>query len=681
MNIPIMKINQKHKFLDKKLSFGAKIGGFLKDFGSLLLFIIIVGFYVLHIGIHWLLKPRRFTPVILSGGLQLKLETIYARIMSIIDPEPKKSFNRSYLIELSLKNMRAKKTRTMVTMGGMAIGIAFIVFLVSVGYGLQNMVVSRVARLDELKQTDVVPGLSADLTLTDETMTKFSAITNVKDVLPVIAVVGKISYQNSVSDMAVYGVTTDYLKNSAIQPIRGKIFDNANMVTMIDSKQGQVAGVSTASQTQAIGDTVGDLDFVIEPSSWLRVRESASPKGKLLGYTRRVEGKQSGVEVIGEYYLVDAKDEKILLDAEGNKVSKWVKTKVPLWEKKTCNTTENAACEDGSYLPVISNQDSQEQVEGYIAEVSMDVRLTGNSGNVLGVTTDNTTGSLPIVNIASESATTLEQQKKVLEISKEAKRLAVVNRSTLQVLNLTEAEAVGKKVSLTFVVVGDLIADQKEKIESAPSEYTIIGVTPDEGTPMVYVPFIDLRSLGITKYSQMKIIVNDTGSLAKVRATVEAGGYGTISVADTVAQIDKLFASFRLVLAILGMVALSVAALGMFNTLTVSLLERTREVGLMKAMGMKSSEVKDLFLTESMIMGFFGGVIGLVAGTLIGKILSLILTAFSLVKGVGTVDISFVPPIFVFAVLVLSVVVGILTGYFPAKRATKISALNALRYE
>jgi len=119
----------------------------------------------------------------------------------------------------------------------------------------------------------------------------------------------------------------------------------------------------------------------------------------------------------------------------------------------------------------------------------------------------------------------------------------------------------------------------------------------------------------------------------------------------------------------------------MFNTLTVSLLERTREVGLMKAMGMKSSEVKDLFLTESMIMGFFGGVIGLVAGTLIGKILSFILSAFSLVKGVGTVDVSYVPPVFIFTVLVLSVVVGILTGYFPAKRATKISALNALRYE
>lgn len=681
MKIPTMKINQKHKFENNRVSFGAKIRLFFSGLSSLLLFIVIVALYVSHIGIAWLLKPRRFTPRFLSYGFKSKYESFHTKVMSLIDPEPKKSFNRSYLIELSLKNMKAKKTRTMVTMGGMAIGIAFIVFLVSVGYGLQNMVVSRVARLDELKQTDVVPGLSADLILNDETMAKFKAITNVKDVLPVIAVVGKISYQNSVSDMAVYGVTTDYLKNSAIQPIKGKIFDNANNVSMVVNNQGQVNGATTENQTFAIGDTIGDLDFVMEPSSWLRVRDSASPKGKLLGYTRRVEGKQTGVEVVGEYYLVDTKDEKTLLDADGNKVGKWVKTTVPLWQKKPCDVAENAACEEGSYLPMLNDQDGQEQVEGYIAEVSMDVRLTGNSGNVLGITTENTTGSLPVVNIASESATTLEQQKKVLEISPEAKRVAIVNRSTLQILNLSENEAVGKKVSLTFVVVGDLIADKTEKIESAPSEYTIIGVIPDEGTPMVYVPFIDLRSLGITKYSQMKLIVADTNSLAKVRATVEASGYGTISVADTVAQIDKLFASFRLVLAILGMVALSVAALGMFNTLTVSLLERTREVGLMKAMGMKSSEVKDLFLTESMIMGFFGGVIGLVAGTLIGKILSLILTAFSLVKGVGTVDISFVPPIFVFAVLVLSVVVGILTGYFPAKRATKISALNALRYE
>jgi ABC-type antimicrobial peptide transport system permease subunit len=119
----------------------------------------------------------------------------------------------------------------------------------------------------------------------------------------------------------------------------------------------------------------------------------------------------------------------------------------------------------------------------------------------------------------------------------------------------------------------------------------------------------------------------------------------------------------------------------MFNTLTVSLLERTREVGLMKAMGMKSVEVRELFLTESVIMGFFGGILGLFLGICLGKLLSLTLSAFSLIKGVGFVDISYAPLAFVFLVVMLSVLIGILTGYFPARRATKISALNALRYE
>lgn len=657
-------------FKKARVSFLTKVKMFFKNFLNLFLFILVVATYVLHQSFGWLLS-RRLTPKFLKNKLKLWLDKIYDKIMAIIDPELPKSFNRSYLIELSLNNMKVKKTRTMVTMGGMAIGIAFIVFLVSLGYGLQNLVVSRVARLDELKQADAVPGLTTGLALNDQTLAKFGDISNVVVTMPVIAVVGKISYQNSVSDMAVYGVTTDYLKNSAIQPVRGKIFEDGNNISV--KQEGQVAGVITEKENYSIGDEVGEVDYEIEPSMWLRVREDASPKAKLLGFTRKIEGIQSGVEIIGENYL----------DKENNEVNKWVKTTVFLWQKISCDVNVEVTCEDGNYIPMITDEEGQEQKTGYIAELSMKVVSTKASGTqVLGLTTeDNNSGSLPIVNIASESAIIEQQQNKIIEISSEAKRVAVVNQSVLQVLNITENEAVGKKVSLSFVVVGDLITDQKEKVESAPVDYTIVGVIPDSGTPMIYVPFIDLRSLGVTNFSQIKLIVTDTNSLAKVRATIEASGYGTVSVVDTVTQIDKLFVSFRLVLAILGMVALIVAALGMFNTLTVSLMERTREVGLMKAMGMKSNEVKELFLTESMIMGFFGGIIGLVAGIIIGKILSLILTAFSLVKGVGAVDISFVPPIFVLMVLLLSVIVGILTGYFPARRATKISALNALRYE
>jgi len=86
-------------------------------------------------------------------------------------------------------------------------------------------------------------------------------------------------------------------------------------------------------------------------------------------------------------------------------------------------------------------------------------------------------------------------------------------------------------------------------------------------------------------------------------------------------------------------------------------------------------------LTESMIMGFFGGVLGIVVGVVLGKLAGLGLSFFAIFKGVGFVDISYVPISFVLVIIFLSLLVGIATGIYPAKRATKISALNALRYE
>jgi putative ABC transport system permease protein len=131
----------------------------------------------------------------------------------------------------------------------------------------------------------------------------------------------------------------------------------------------------------------------------------------------------------------------------------------------------------------------------------------------------------------------------------------------------------------------------------------------------------------------------------------------------------------------MGMVALIVASLGMFNTLTVSLLERSREVGLMKALGMTTAEVQQLFLTESVIMGTGAGVFGLLVGYLLGKTLSLVLSTMAVFKGEGFLDISHIPFTFVVTIMILSTLVGIFTGIFPARRSKKISALDALRYE
>jgi len=595
-----------------------------------------------------------------------------------LDKADKSGVSKLYLIEISFKNMAAKKTRTMVTIGGMAIGISFIVFLVSVGYGLQQLVISRVARLDELKQAEVVPGLSADLSLTDETLAKFKQITNVSDVLPLIAVVGRVSYQNSVSDLAVYGATADYLRYSALQPVKGKLFDS-NTTSFDTSKMPGVAGVSTTTHT--IGEEIGDVALSIESGAFLKVRENPSLTAKIIGYTKRVEGNTEGVEVWGEgFESIDEVGRAGETD-EGESLGRWVMSNYLLWDKISCDPEETGDCENGGYM--VSRDDDNVQVTsgGYVAELAMSVTPQEEITHILGVSTEESDGSLPVVEVASESAVLNQQNVEQVEVKSSAEKQIVVNRSVLQLLNISENEAIGKQIDLSMVVVGELLDDPNKRIESAPLMYTIVGVIADEGTPIIYVPFIDVRSLGVNKFSQAKVIVNDTSELSKVRTTIESAGYGTVSVADTVAQIDSLFVNFRLLLSILGMVALSVAALGMFNTLTVSLLERTREVGLMKAMGMKSDEVKSLFLTESMIMGLYGGILGLILGLLIGKVVSIVLSALSIVKGVGYVDISYVPPAFVIVVLFLSLLVGILTGYFPAKRATKISALNALRYE
>jgi ABC-type antimicrobial peptide transport system permease subunit len=137
----------------------------------------------------------------------------------------------------------------------------------------------------------------------------------------------------------------------------------------------------------------------------------------------------------------------------------------------------------------------------------------------------------------------------------------------------------------------------------------------------------------------------------------------------------------RLGLLVFGLVALSVAALGMFNTLTVSLLEKTREVGLMKAIGMKSEEVKMLFLAESVIMGFFGGILGLIFGFLLGQVLSIVLSSIAVASGFDPVVATHIPLNLALAIVGSSFLIGVGTGFYPAYRATRISALNALRYE
>lgn len=602
------------------------------------------------------------------------------------------TLNRIDLIEMSLRNMKVKKTRTMVTIGGMAISIGSIVFLVSLGYGLQRLVVNRVARLEELRQVDVFSQTGSNVRINDKLVYSLKEIDGVKLVLPLIAVVGRVNYQNSVVDLAVYGVSSDYLNESAIKPIEGQVYNDKEQNLSKATNDPRVAGAMTENPAAAHNSYIGEVDFSIKPGQWLKVREQPTRQAGVVGYTRRVEGGQVGKESWGGSYIDDTGRGEAGFDENNQKLGRWIKTKVYLWEKIAC-TEENGGCEEGTYLPMRDENNDLIQKEGWLAEVNMIINESVlNQPAVLGLKTETETAEtttetknnldgIDWVEIASESGVSQVEEVNKIDVPESSIHQIVINQAMQKVLGLTDGGVIDKTIDVSFIVVSDLLEDNAKKIESNPTSYKITGVVLEGNSPMAYVPFEDIKGLGVVNYSQAKVVTGNTDLLARIRTQIGAMGFTTQSVVDTVAQIDNLFNTARAVLALLGMVALAVAALGMFNTLTVSLMERTREVGLMKALGMKSSEVRELFLAESMVMGLLGGLFGIAFGFVSGKLVGVLLTTYALIKGVGVIDVSYIPPLFIGVIIFLSLLVGLFTGLYPARRATKISALNALRYE
>lgn len=677
---------------------------FKETFLRLGAFIVLLLFYVIVRGslavYHRSLKLFRKGS---NESSEIVFSRLYAHIEKFFRIERRQSIDRISLIGIAIRNMKMKKTRTIITVGGMALGIASIVFLVSIGYGVQRLVISQVARLDEMRQADVSPQAGGKVKINDETIAAMKDMPNVDAVAPLVAVVGKVNYQGSVSDMAVYAVTSGYLRQSAIQPSSGTIFESDELSSVFPETK-TVAGVTNEKKTYAYGDIAYDVTVRGVKNVWVRLRESPDSKSRVAGYARISDVPQVGQAVVGKSYGSPVSDAgEAYHDDTGEAFGKWISIEAALWEpRENCSDSDVSDGCDDAYKPVLDAKGDPRIEQGYFALVDETIAVTeqatspNSGGAVLGesTTTDTATPApddgikvsssdgewVEIADIDGEKKTESDAERVMLGDA--AKRQAVVNRAMLRVLALPEEQAVGQKFSVSFVVTGNLL-EEKKKVESVESEYTIVGVVPDDKTPVFYAPFIDIRTLGISNYSQLKVTTANQDVLPNIRRQVEGMGYATASVSDTVEQINNFFSTARIVLSLLGMAALGVAALGMFNTLTVSLLERTREVGLMKAMGMKASEVQELFLTESMVMAFFGGIFGLFFGFLAGKLLGLGIStlAFLRDKNMGVLDISYIPSVFVVTILIFSVTVGILTGLYPARRATKISALNALRYE
>lgn len=244
-------------------------------------------------------------------------------------------------------------------------------------------------------------------------------------------------------------------------------------------------------------------------------------------------------------------------------------------------------------------------------------------------------------------------------------------------------EALGQTVNLDAIIPQDLrAADSVDgSIVKTSGPLKIVGVTTDSAGPMVYIPLPYALDLGVANRTSLKIKTDNKDSIEVVRKAIENSGLNTEYVGDTVQQITQIFTLFRIVLGGFGLVALVVAALGTFNTLTISLMERIKEVGLLKTLGMNKKGIFQLFIIESFSIGILGGILGIFVGSGAGWLLNAALRYLAVHSSVDTVQIYYTPTNLMLGMVIGSVIIGFLTGLYPAMRAIKTRPLDALRYE
>ncbi|MFH1661516.1 MAG: ABC transporter permease [Candidatus Falkowbacteria bacterium] len=268
--------------------------------------------------------------------------------------------------------------------------------------------------------------------------------------------------------------------------------------------------------------------------------------------------------------------------------------------------------------------------------------------------------------------------------SDEDKNKIVVSTVILKLFNLTEEDYHNKKAKFTlFLSNGNKNENGEEEKDSISleQEFEIIGIIDEDSASLVYLPFSISQDLGIDNYSKIKIKVDKKDDLDVVRTAVIEKGYLVSALSDIIEQANQVFKIVQIVLALFGIVALMVSAIGMFNTMTIALLERTQEIGIMKALGATGRDIWNMFLGESVIIGFTGGLGGIIIGFIGGELFNIGINILARTLGGEAIDLFYTPFWFMLLIIFFSTFVGLATGFYPASRAAKINCLEALRYK
>lgn len=185
-------------------------------------------------------------------------------------------------------------------------------------------------------------------------------------------------------------------------------------------------------------------------------------------------------------------------------------------------------------------------------------------------------------------------------------------------------------------------------------------------------------------YDQVNVKVNDMDNVQAVQQTIEDMGHNAYSLNDQLESFKEQALVIQAVLGGIGAISLLVAAIGITNTMIMSIYERTKEIGVMKVIGASLKDIKRLFLFESALIGLLGGILGVGISYLISHFMNKLGSQFvggGMMGGGADTSISIIPIWLALAAMGFSALIGIMSGYFPARRAMNLSALEAIRTE
>jgi len=261
----------------------------------------------------------------------------------------------------------------------------------------------------------------------------------------------------------------------------------------------------------------------------------------------------------------------------------------------------------------------------------------------------------------------------------------VISSMVARIFGKNEDELIGKDLVVNISKMSGSGDSGSEKAGSGTMDYesknfVIIGTTEGEDNS-VYVNSGALGDVVASHFDQVKIKCNNSKDMTFVREQIIGKGFLVSSISETVDQANKIFGIVKFVLMLFGIIALIVSAIGMFNTMTIALLERTEEIGIMKSIGASDSMVSMIFIMESTMMGFLGGIVGVAIGWIEGQIFNGAVNILAHYFGGERVNLFYSPLWFVMSILIFSAFVGFVTGVIPARRASRIDPLDALRYK